>query len=131
MQPEEPFSFSDRYGLASTRGWIAPAIVIGVIGISWLTWAGLHHSRPEFRATLISFSATSERDISIRYLLTRRDGANGAICTLIARDIDKNIVGQIDDHFDPGTALSIERTTPIPTRLKAVSADISRCRTAA
>jgi len=57
----------------------------------------------------------------------RKDGAQVLICTLIARDYDKNIVGQIDDEIAAGLA-SIEKFTTIPTRSQAVNADVIACR---
>jgi hypothetical protein len=34
--------------------------------------------------------------LSVRYFIERSDSQQVVICTLIARDFDKNIVGQID-----------------------------------
>lgn len=108
---------------------MAPAAVFALFGISWLLWASLHHSRPELGSTLISFSAKSDSEISIRYSLHRRDATKEVICTLIARDIDKNIVGQIDDRIKSGVA-TVDRIAIIPTRNSAVNADVTRCRLA-
>jgi hypothetical protein len=46
---------------------------------------------------------------------------------LIARDYDKNIVGQIDQEI-AGEKSKIELVTVVPTRSKAVNADVSSCR---
>ncbi len=129
MQSQSEFSYDDRYGVRSRRGWIAGAAVFALFGIAWLLWAGLHHSRPELSSALISFSSNSDQEISIRYSLNRRDATKEVICTLIARDIDKSVVGQIDDRIESGLA-TIDRTTIIPTRNTAVNADVLRCRLA-
>ena len=118
--------FSDRYGQRPTR-WRSLAILLLVVGIGWLTWAGLHHSRPEIRSTLISFEIPSERSIAIRYSIDRRTPSAEVTCTLIAYDIDKNIVGEIQDRTAAGAA-RIEKTTVVPTRSSVVSGAISRCR---
>ncbi len=107
--------------------WIAPAVLFASVGISWLVWAGLHHSNPSIRTSLISYSATTDREISLRYSIERKDKDQVLICTLIARDYDKNIVGQIDDEIAAGLA-SLEKTTAIPTRSQAVNADVTTCR---
>jgi len=98
-----------------------------VTGIAWLSWAGLHHSNPPIRYSLISYSITSEKEISVRYSVQRQDKNQIVICTLIARDFDKNVVGQIDDEIEPGLA-ALERTTSVQSRGPAVNADVIGCR---
>jgi hypothetical protein len=121
------FSFEDRYGVKPARGWKLPATIIAIAGIIWIFWAGLFHSQPEFRITLISFSIVSNEEVSIRYAIQRNDPSTPAICTLQASDFDKNIVGEIEDEITPGPA-SFERTTMIPTRSAAATAIVARCR---
>ena len=121
------FSYEDRYGVRASRGWKLPATLIAIIGIIWIFWAGLFHSKPEFRTELISFSVVSDEQVSIRYSVQRKDASVAATCTLQARDIKKNIVGEIEDEITPGRA-NFERITKIPTRSAAVTADVTRCR---
>jgi len=127
MQSEAPFSYNDRYGVRPPGKWQIPAILCALLGISWLVWAGLHHANPPFRTTLISFSINSEKEVSIRYSLERRSSETPYACTLVARDIDKNVVGQIDEVIPAGKS-KIELVTLIPTRGPAVNADVIRCR---
>lgn len=118
---------SDRYGRTPVR-WKPVAIALLIIGGPWLLWAGVHHSRPDVRSALISFSIPSDRAISVRYTIDRRNPHETAICTLVAHDLDKNVVGEIEDEIPAGAA-HVEMTTLFPTRTQAVSAGISRCRT--
>lgn len=118
---------SDRYGQKPVR-WKPLAIGLLIIGGAWLIWAGVHHSSPAVRGSLISFAIPSDREVSIRYTIDRRTPAEPAICTLIAHDLEKNVVGEIEEVVPAGAA-HVERTTLIPTRTQAVSAGISRCRT--
>jgi len=117
---------SDRYGQRPMR-WKGLAVVLLIVGGGWLIWAGLHHSRPAITPTLISFSIPSDKAVSLRYSMDRRNPNSVVICTLVAHDFEKNVVGQIDDTFPAGAA-HVERTTLIPTRSAAVNASISRCR---
>ena len=121
------FSYEDRYGIKPAKGWKLPATILAVIGITWVFWAGLFHAKPEFRITLISFSVLSDEQVSIRYAIQRNDPTTPATCTLQARDVDKNIVGEIEDEITPGRA-SFERTTSISTRSAAATALVARCR---
>jgi hypothetical protein len=127
MQSGPEFSYEDRYGVRPTKGWVTPAVVIAVIGISWLIWAGLHHSNPNIRASVISFTATTDRAMSIRYEVVRKDLGQVITCTLVARDYDKNVVGQIEDEIGPGLAV-VQKNTDIPTRSQGVNADVVACR---
>jgi hypothetical protein len=111
----------------ASKGWKLPATLIAIVGIIWIFWAGLFHAKPEFRTTLISFSILSDQEVSIRYAVQRNDASSAATCTLQARDIKKNIVGEIEDEITPGRA-NFERITKIPTRSAAVTATVSRCR---
>ena len=120
------FDYNDRYGVKPANRWRPVAGVILVIGIIWLLWAGLHHARPEITSRLISFTVTNDRETVIRFEATRRDANREITCTLVARDIDKLIVGQVDDVIPAGQSL-IDRSTAIPTRNLAATASVLRC----
>jgi len=126
-QPDETFDYNDRYGISPRKGWIAPAAVFAIIGLSWTLWAALSHSQPELRSTLYSFSVTGDREITMKYAIDRRDPEAIVLCTLITLDIDKNIVGQIDDQVVAGQS-HVERLVAIPARIAPVSARIAGCR---
>lgn len=120
------FDYNDRYGVKPANRWRPVAGIILIVGIIWLLWAGLHHARPEITFRLISFSVTNDRETVIRYEATRRDPNRELTCTLLARDINKLIVGQIDDVVPAGQGL-IDRSTAIPTRNLAATASVLRC----
>ena len=126
-EPDGTLDYNDRYGITPRKRWIAPAAVFALIGLSWTLWAALSHSQPELRSTLYSFSVTGEREITMKYAIDRRDPDAIVICTLITLDIDKNIVGQIDDQILAGQS-KVERTVAIPARIAPVSARIAGCR---
>lgn len=120
------FDFNDRYGVKPARSWIKYAVTFALIGGSWLLWAGLHHSNPEIRIELIAFTTEDPRKPEIRYSVQRNSGSDVVICTLTARDYEKNVVGQIEETIPAGDTY-IELTTTIPTRGDAVNAGIERC----
>lgn len=126
-QPDETFDYNDRYGITPRKSWVAPAAAFAVLGLSWTLWAALNHSQPELRSTLYSFSVTGDREITMKYSIDRRDPEATVICTLVSIDIDKNIVGQIDDQIVAGQS-HVERTIAIPARIAPVSTRIAGCR---
>ena len=129
---ESQFDYNDRYGIRPSTSklnqtWVRYATLFALVGGAWILWAGLHHSNPAIREDLISFTTQDPRNPVIRYSVQRQNGSQVITCTLTARDIDKNIVGQIDDSIPAGETY-IERTITIPTRADAVNAGIARCR---
>jgi hypothetical protein len=127
MQSQEPFDYNDRYGVKKRRSWIAVALVTAIVGVGWITWAGLHHSNPAIRIQLITFTVDSDRAVSVRYSVDRENADQAIVCTVIARDYDTNIVGQLDQEIAPGQA-KVELVNVVPTRSEAVNADVSSCR---
>ena len=126
-EPDEIFDYNDRYGIAPRKSWVAPAAVFAILGLSWTLWAALDNAQPELRSTLYSFSVTGDREITMKYAIDRRDPDAIVLCTLITLDIDKNIVGQIDDQIVAGQS-HVERIVAIPARIAPVSARIAGCR---
>ena len=127
MQSQEAFDYNDRYGVKQSRSWVAVALITAVVGVGWITWAGLHHSNPAIRTQLISFVVDNDREVSVRYSVDRHSTTATTVCTLIARDYDKNIVGQLDQEIAAGLA-KVELVTVVPTRSEAVNGDVSSCR---
>ena len=126
-QPDETFDYNDRYGITPRKRRIAPAAFFAVFGLTWTLWAALNHSQPELRSTLYSFSISGDREITMKYAIDRRDPNAIVICTLVTLDIDKNIVGQIDDQILAGES-KVERIVAIPARIAPVSARLAGCR---
>lgn len=117
-----------RYGVSKKKPlsrWLALALLI--VGIPWLIWSAWHHSNPEIRTSLVSFNPIDEESIDITFDLTRRDPSISMLCTVVARDIEKNVVGERDISIAPSTMKLTRYTAKIPTRLRAVNADILRC----
>ena len=127
MQSQEPFDYNDRYGVKKGRSWIAVALITAVVGVGWIAWAGLHHSNPAIRIQLITFTIDSDRAVSVRYSIDREKADVAIVCTVIARDYDTNIVGQVDQEIAPGQA-KVELVSVVPTRSEAVNADVLSCR---
>jgi len=127
MQSQEPFDYNERYGLRKKRSWVGVALITAIVGVGWITWAGLYHSNPEIRVQLISFTVDSDREVSVRYFVERDSAEAVSICTVIARDFYKDIVGQIDVEIPSGNE-KVELVSVVPTRSQAVNADVSTCR---
>ncbi len=118
----------ERYGKRNNNLWKYLALALLAIGLPWLMWSAWYHSNPEARVTLVSFKAIDERQIEITFELDRRNPGLTHSCTLVARDFDKNIVGEIELDVAPSPSNPIKMTATIPTRLEAVNAAVLSCR---
>lgn len=134
LSPETRELMRQRYGKGSdekgSRTWKIAALTISIFFIPWLIWSAWHHSNPEIRTTLISFQNESEKSIDITFLVERRNPSTPLTCTLIARDIDKNIAGEIQKLIPAGNSRSQSFTVTIPTRVTPVNAAVLGCRAA-
>lgn len=128
-EPDGALNLDDRYGRIKTTGdklgkVFAATLLVALI--SWLLWAANYHSDPVVKVNLISFKAINEKSMGINFQITRRDPAQPIECTLVAVDIDKYVVGEIEYRIAPGKKRETINTM-IPTRSYSVSALISRC----
>ena len=128
LPPETRAVMADRYGIQEKKRWKLPVVIATLVFIPWLIWSAWHHSNPAFRSTLVSFQNEKQGSIDITYIIERRDPSRAITCTLVARDIDKNVVGEIEDQVPPAQTRQITRTTSIPTRITPVNAAVLDCR---
>ena len=120
----------ERYGIKarSKRRFIYAGIFLSLVA-AWFIWSGFNAANPALRSELVSFAVIDDQSISISYKITVRDLSKQYSCSLVARDIDKNTVGQVEDVM-PGQSLlpgANLRTVEITTRLPAVNAGIASC----
>ena len=117
-----------RYGAARKNYWKFLALALLALGLPWLMWSAWYHSNPEVRVTLVSFKPIDDRSIEITFDIDRRDPELAHTCTLIARDYEKNVVGEIDFPVAPSDSSPTQIRAVIPTRLAAVNAGVLECR---
>lgn len=120
----------ERYGIKarSKRRFIYAGVFLSLVA-AWFIWSGFNAANPALRSELVSFAVIDDQNISISYKITVRDLSKQHSCSLLARDIDKNTVGQVEDVM-PGKSLlpgANLRTVEITTRLPAVNAGIASC----
>ncbi|NBU92972.1 MAG: DUF4307 domain-containing protein [Actinobacteria bacterium] len=120
----------ERYGIKSNRRsnlWLA--IGLSILALSWFIWSGSKIANPQIRSQVISFKIVDNQSISITYTLQVKDLNKVHTCGLVARDIDKNVVGEISDQIPAGQLIAgkNQRTILISTRTPAVNAGISSC----
>ena len=119
-----------RYGIKSGGKNRLFIILLSILLISaWFIWSGTNFANTQIRSTLISFKIVSDQKVSITYKISVRDLNKEHSCSLIAKDIDKNTVGEVVDQMPSDSLVAGEnqRTVEISTRLPAVNAAIASC----
>jgi hypothetical protein len=65
-----------------------------VIGMTWLLWTALQHSRPAVAAQVQSFRIDSDTSASATLTVERRDPSKPATCRVLAQATDFQPVGE-------------------------------------
>ena len=120
----------ERYGIKANRQkniWLI--IAVSILSIIWFIWNGTNIANPDIRTELISFNIIDNQSVSITYKITVKNTNISHSCDLVARDIEKNVVGELTDNFKAGQLIDGKnlRTVVISTRTPAVNAGISSC----
>jgi Domain of unknown function (DUF4307) len=88
---------ADRYG-APAR-WRRPAavglaVVLAVVGLTWLAWTAWFHGSPDVRSEVVTFAVTSDHEVEARVDVQLEDGVE-ASCRVRALAEDKTAVGEL------------------------------------
>ena len=119
-----------RYGIKEeNRRWLWPAVISLLAAGTWFIWSGINAANPDVRYELLSFEVINDQSISVTYSISVKNLNTDHSCSIVARDIDKNTIGEVSDLM-PATSLNSgpnTRTIEIATRLPAVNAGITSC----
>jgi len=88
---------TDRYG-APAR-WRRPAavglaVVLAVVGLTWLAWTAWFHGSPDVRSEVVTFEVTSDHEVEARVDVQLGTGVE-ASCRVRALAEDKTAVGEL------------------------------------
>ena len=119
-----------RYGIKEdNRSWLWPSVISLFAAATWFIWSAVNVANPDVRHELLSFEVVNDQSISVTYSISVKDLNIDHSCSIVARDIDKNTIGEISDLM-PASSLKSGvniRTIEIATRLPAVNAGITSC----
>ncbi len=88
---------ADRYG--TPPRWRRPAavglaVVLAVVGLTWLGWTAWFHGSPDVRSEVITFEVTGDHQVEARVDVRLADGVE-ASCRVRALAEDKTAVGEL------------------------------------
>ena len=119
-----------RYGIKEEkRSWLWLVITSLIAAGTWFIWSAVNAANPDVRYELLSFEVVNDQSISVTYSISVKDLNIDHSCAIVARDIDKNTIGEISDLM-PASSLKSGvniRTIEIATRLPPVNAGITGC----
>lgn len=135
LPPQDKEFLKERYGAvrfggSNSRSRTVLALIISIVALPWLVWTAWHQANPEISISPVSYQTIDDRNIALAFDLMRRQPQSDVSCTLIALDIDRNVVGEVDLAISPSQSRIERIETIIPTRLRAVNASAQRCQLA-
>ena len=72
----------------------ALAVVLAVVGLTWLGWTAWFHGSPDVRSEVVTFDVTSDHQVEARVDVQLADGVE-ASCRVRALAEDKTAVGEL------------------------------------
>ncbi len=128
--PGPPHRPAGRYGDVSGQrralaGTLA-GVLLGALA-AYVGWAAWHHSRPEVAAGVRTYDVVSDARVDVT-LEVVRDPRARASCVLRARDRPGNVVGTVEIPVEAGGRGTRVVPASVPTRARAVVAELVSCR---
>jgi hypothetical protein len=106
-------------------------LVIGLVvavGLAWLIWAGLFHSRPAVSGRVSGFSVVSDTAIDVTLTVQRREPARRASCRVVAQASDSRTVGEQQVPVEAGGVQLVDVRVRLITVRRAIGATVQDCR---
>lgn len=117
-----------RYGLDHKNFSLISLIVLTVTAlIGWLIWSALYYANPKLSVQLIAYQNQGNNQIVVTYQVKSTTVREKIICRVVARDLYRNIVGEINDSIVYPSQKSITRITTLSTLSPAVNAEVISC----
>jgi hypothetical protein len=88
---------AERYGAPSGRGRTVAAVVVGLVGatfLAWVAWVTWFHGTPQVTSELVGWEVTGEHAATATVDVSLADGVD-ATCRLQARADDHAVVGAV------------------------------------
>ena len=104
--------------------------LVAAIGLGWLIWAALFHSRPAVGAQVAEYTVVSENAIDVTLTVERRDPARPVSCRVIAQAADSGTVGEQRVTVEASGVRLVDVRVRLVTLRRAAGATVQDCRLA-
>ncbi len=130
MTVRTPSGTRQRYPVRRRPLWIPLAIVLAVIGIGWLAWAGWYGATGTVTARVDAFTVLSDTRIEVTVTVDRPITDVAAACQLFAQATTYERVAELPFTVEKGGDRLTTRTYTLNTIRRATTADVEGCRAA-
>lgn len=128
----DPARIAARYPARPARhhAYQALALVLAVVLLGWMTWAGVRKSNPPVTADVHGFTVVDDHTIRATLRVQRANPARPAICTLQATAENFVQVGERDQTIAGGTQKITMANVEVRTLTRAATITVKGCRAA-
>lgn len=98
-----------------------------VIGLTWLVWTALLHSRPIAAGHIESFEITSDSSVLVTIAVERRDPSVPVTCRVLAQALDFQPVGERQVPVAAASVRVVEVTAAFTTLRRATAVVVKGC----
>ena len=98
-----------------------------VIGLTWLVWTALLHSRPIAAGHIQSFEITSDSSVLVTIAVERRDPSVPVTCRVLAQALDFQPVGERQVPVAAASDRIVEGTAAFTTLRRATAVVVKGC----
>ena len=98
-----------------------------VIGLTWLVWTALLHSRPIAAGHIQSFEITSDSSVLVTIAVERRDPSVPVTCRVLAQALDFQPVGERQVPVAAASDRVVEVTAVFTTLRRATAVVVKGC----
>jgi len=127
---EDAARLARRYPRSRLAGpWgIALGVLIALVFLGWVLWAGIHYATPGVVAQVRGFDATTDNTVTVRVDVQRGDPVRPAVCTLTVVGPNAVPVGETDLRVPAGGRAMTTVEVVVRTTGRALSANVTDCR---
>jgi hypothetical protein len=98
-----------------------------VLGLTWLVWTALLHSRPIVAAQVQTFEITSDSSVSVTLSVERRDPVVPVTCRVLAQAVDFQPVGEQEVPVAASSNRVVDVNLVITTLRRATAVVVKGC----
>jgi len=110
------------------RPLMVALIGVGVVlGLTWLVWTALLHSRPTVAAHVQAFDITSDSSVSVTLAVERRDPAVPVTCRVLAQAVDFQPVGEQEVPVAASSNRVVDVNLVLTTLRRATAVVVKGC----
>ena len=102
--------------------------LVAAVGLGWLIWAALFHSRPAVGAQVSASAVISDTAIDVTLTVERREPTRPVSCRVVARAADSRTVGEQRVSVAPTSARLVDVKVTLVTLRRAAGATVEECR---